>query len=307
MLVFGACGGDDDSGSDAGSDAGVSCRCTNELLREGFYRYVERRADDVREQTLQLVRDPSAEGGEWVFGFRYRDSFFGVSPIVGALENGCHFTATYVYDTLVTHYDGLRDCVTDTIAGEARAVAGGFEETFDFSFTPEELPWMIGEDVYRLYGSNSVDLSDEGYSIIATGTCGTYAPTNFLALSADDWSLIGEAASSASFEFSPAYPALLLTWPVGNPFEFDALVDEVGNQPLSPSIAEERCGPSELVNFQACSNRDPASLAGDPNGAGFAGDIGRAGFIALTFPDSQSAPAVATETGKATVRVQLVE
>ncbi len=303
IVVGGACGGDDD----AGSDAGISCQCSNELLREGFYRYVERRTDSTREKTLQLIRDPSAEGGEWVFGFHYRDSFFGVSPIVGALESGCHFTATDVYDTLVTHYDGVRDCVTDAIAGEARSVAGGFEETWDFDFTPEERPWMIGEGVYRLYGSSSVDLSDKGYSLIATGTCGTYAPTNFLALSPEDWSLIGEGDSSASFEFAPAYSALLLTWPVDNPFEFDALVDEVGEQPLSPSIADERCGPSELVNFEACSNRDPVSLAGVPDGTGFAGDVDRAGFIAITFPDSQSTPAVAPETGKATVRVQLVE
>ncbi len=288
-------------------DDGDSCPCAEELLPEGFYRYTRRSETGTHEEILQLVRAVGTEGEKLVFGFGYRLSYYSVSPINGSLEDGCHFTATDHADLITTTYDGRFDCEENALVGTEHSVGAGYDRTAEFEFVPVDRPWMIGEGSYRLYGSKTARLAGHGYAAIVNGACGTYPPTNFMELSSSDWTLLGEYDDSATFVSSSAYPRLMITWPVGNPFRFDAIQDEISGRQLSTAMEDENCGPSEVVSFRAYSNEDPLALAGPPDGNGFAGEADFAGFIALTFPDRDSAPEISPSTGQTAVHVQLAD
>lgn len=268
-------------------------------LPDGFYRMQGRTREDS-DEVLQVRHD-----GETIhIGIEYHHLFYGVSDIEGQVDAG-RFSGLAFLDSQRTYFEGTYDGVR--VLGTARdVVEGGELGTRSFSIEPADVPWMLGEGTYRLYGSESVDLAGAGYTPVAFGSPWTYRPRAFGAILEEDWTLLGEATESASFELDHPYPVLMITWAPDTSFAFDSLVDEVADVYLPERMRDDsNRSPSTYVNFVAYASVDPFHLVGPPDGRAFQPDPGLAGFLAITFPDNETTPAIDPETGRGQVRVVL--
>lgn len=269
-----------------------NCSCAATAMPAGFYEISQ---SNIRRNGIYLLNRRIEDGGEQLvfdFGFQFGDGELVATPLTGQLD-GCLFSGrSTVFDLGYSQYDGVWSCKRQRFEGE-RFDSSGFL-TVETVFEPTAPPWWIGEGVYRLYGAESHFIphpSDPPY----------YYPDDLGYPRESVWELVGEARETSTFQLSKPYPFLMLTWPRSIQFSFDAIVDDVSGRALSDAFAEREVG------FGAHATADPNFLAGPPDQVGFAGVPGHAGFVEVTFPDVNSAPAIDPETGSAQVTIHLVE
>lgn len=264
-----------------------NCACAATAMPDGFYR------SDQRISEVKRVSHDGVTALEFGFEYRFGMGLFSSSPLVGTLD-GCQFAGTERFDTLSSTYEGVWSCELQRLEGTGLSRAPSVSVDFSFTYEPVEKPWYLGDGAYRLYGSTTRVIHPIGADYPG------YKPADLAEPEQPDWELVGEAIDSTTFELSKAYPALMLTWPGAPAFGFDALTDETSGQSLSSAFD------GSTVGFVAHANDRPEDLAGPDDSALFEGVDGRAGFVEVTFPDSEHAPEIDPTSGTAHLRVDVV-